>query len=57
MEQSKGKVNLTEEELRKELRITKKSDNWSQRLANGHMPQKKHENYQFESKKSTSPPI
>ena len=40
MEQSKGKVNLTEEELRKELRITKKSDNWSQRLANGHMPQK-----------------
>ena len=25
MEQSKGKVNLTEEELRKELRITKKN--------------------------------
>ena len=40
MEQSKGKVNLTEEELRKELRITKKSDNWSQRLANGHMQKK-----------------
>ena len=37
MEQSKGKVNLTEEELRKELRITKKSDNWSQRLADGKM--------------------